>query len=64
MDRNFYNQKRAKEVQREISQQLANRHLLKRVQREPLTTNEARRLVLRLAPAIIVLTLLLLSLLG
>lgn len=59
MDRNFYNQKRAEEHQREVSQELANRHLLKDVEREPLTAKQARRLVLRLAPAVIVLTILL-----
>jgi hypothetical protein len=59
MDRNFYNQKRAEEHQREVSQELANRHLLKGVQREPLTRKQAKRLVMRLAPAVIILTILL-----
>jgi hypothetical protein len=60
MDRNFYNQKRAEEHQREVSQELANRNLLKDLKREPLTRKQARRLVMRLAPALIVLAILLL----
>lgn len=65
MDRNYYHQKMAKEHQREISQELANRHLLKGLKRDPLTMKEAKRLVLRIAPVAIVITLLLLfSLLG
>ena len=59
MDRNFYNQKRAEEHQREVSQELANRKLLSGLQREPLTAKQARRLMLRLAPAVIILTILL-----
>lgn len=54
MDRNFYHQIRAKEFQREISKELANRQLLKGVKREPLTPKRARQLVMRLAPLILV----------
>ena len=63
MDRNFYQQKLAEEHQRELSQELANQALLKDATRERLTAREASQLVLRLAPGIIVLTILLLSLL-
>lgn len=55
MDRNFYQQKLAKEHQREIAQELATRKLLKDGGHEPLSTKQARRLVLRIAPAAIVL---------
>ncbi len=60
MDRNYYYQKRAEEHQREISQELANRHLLTDMKRAPLTAKQVRRMVLRLAPVAIVLTALLL----
>ena len=60
MDRNFYQQKLAKERQREISQELATRNLISGVKREPLTAKEAKGLVLRIAPSVIVLTVLLL----
>jgi hypothetical protein len=64
MDKNFFYQKRAQEHQREISQELANRHLLKGLKREPLTMQQAGRLILRIAPVAIVITILLLSLLS
>ena len=60
MDRNFYHQKRAEEHQREISQELATRNLLKDARHEPLSQKQARRLVMYLAPAVIVFTILLL----
>jgi len=60
MDRNFFYQKRAEEHQREISRELANRHLLSDGRHDPLTTNQARRLVLRLASVAIAMTVLLL----
>ena len=60
MDRNFYQQKLAEQRQREISEELATRNLLKGLKREPLTAKQARGLVLRITPAIIVMTILLL----
>ena len=61
MDRNFYQQKIAQEHQREISQELAIRSLLKNSQHEPLTANQAKGLVLRVAPAAIIMVILLVS---
>ena len=61
MDRNFYYQNRAAEHQREISQELATRDLLKDGKREPLTATQAKGLVLRIAPAVIIMTILLVS---
>lgn len=60
MDRNFYYQKRAEEHQREVSQELATRHLLDEAYPKPLTRKQARRLVFRVAPAVIFTALLLL----
>jgi hypothetical protein len=59
MDRNFYYQTRAAEHQREISRELASRTLLKALKNEPLIANQAKRIVLRLAPAVIITTILL-----
>ena len=64
MDRNYYYEKMAKERQSEISQDLANRHLLKGLKQEPLTMQQAGRLILRIVPVAIVITILLLSLLS
>lgn len=61
MDRNFYYQNRTAEHQREISQELKTRSLLKGLKREPLTTNQAKGLVLRVAPTVIIMTILLVS---
>ena len=61
MDRNFYQQKIAQEHQREISRELANHHLLKNSQHKPFTTNQAKGLVLRVAPAAIITAILLVS---
>lgn len=58
MDKDFYYQKRAKEHQSEISQELATRNLLNDGKREPLTAKQAKRLVLRIAPVAIVVTIL------
>ena len=58
MDRNFYQQKLAEERQKEVSRELATRHLLKEGGHEPLTTSQAQRLVLRVAPVAIVVTIL------
>ena len=63
MDKEYYYQMRAQEQQREIAQELATRQLLKDVRHEPLTTKQARRLVGQLAPALIVLAVLLLLIL-
>jgi len=61
MDRNFFYQKRAQERQREISQELATRHLLKNAKLLPaLTAKQARLLALRIAPAVMIITILLL----
>lgn len=60
MDRNIYYQKRAQEHQREISQELATRHLLNDPYRKPLTRNQVSQLVFRIAPAVIVTAILLL----
>jgi hypothetical protein len=60
MDKEYSYQKRAQERQREIEQELANRHLLRDARHAPLSTKQAKRLVLRLAPAVIMLTILLL----
>jgi hypothetical protein len=56
MDRNFYHHKRAEEHQRELSRELANRHLLEGLKHEPLSRKQAQRLVMRLAFAVIVLS--------
>ena len=61
MDRNFYYQTRSAEHQREISKELAVRSLLKNGQHEPLTVNQAKGLVLRVAPAAIIMVILLVS---
>ena len=61
MDRNFYYQTRSAEHQREISQELATRNLLKGLKREPLTAKQAKGLVLRVAPAVIITAILLVS---
>lgn len=58
MDKNFYQQKLAQEHQKEVSKELATRHLLKDGGHEPLTTKQAQRLVLRIAPVAIVVTIL------
>ena len=60
MDKGFFYQKRSEEHQREISQELATRNLLKDGKREPLTTKQAQRLVLRIAPVAVVVTILIL----
>ena len=61
MDRNFYHQKLANAHQLEISKALANQHMLKDLKREPLTGKQAKRLVLRIAPAVIVMAILVVS---
>jgi predicted RNA-binding protein YlxR (DUF448 family) len=61
MDRNYYFQKRGQEFQREIAKELANRHLLEGVKREPLTAAQAKQLVVRLAPAVILMGILVLA---
>lgn len=58
MDRNFYQQKLAKEHQKEVSKDLATCHLLKEGGHEPLTKKQAQRPVLRMAPIAIVVTIL------
>ncbi len=60
MDRNFFYQKRTQEYQREISQELASRHLHGGVGEKPLSGNRVKRLVLRVEPFAIVISLLLL----
>jgi hypothetical protein len=64
-DRNCYYQKRAGELQREISQELAARHLLREVRSNAAPANTAKPVALRIAFALIAfLTLLLLHFLG
>jgi hypothetical protein len=58
MDRNFYQQKLAQEHQKEVSKELATRHLLKEGGHEPLTKKQVQRLVPRIAPVAIVVTIL------
>jgi len=58
MDRNYYQQKLAQEHQKEVSKELATRYLLKESGHESLTKKQAQRLVLRIAPAAIVVTIL------
>ena len=65
MDRNYYYQKRAQEHQREISQELANRHLLREAGSNTSAIKRVKRIVLRIVPAAIVfITLLLFYFLG
>ena len=64
MDRNYYYEKMTKQRQREVSQELATRNLLKDGKREPLSAKQAKRLILRTVPAIIIFTLLLLYFIG
>lgn len=59
MDKNFYQQKLAEEHQREISKELATHNLLRGTRQEPLTAKQAKGLVLRIAPVVIVITVLL-----
>lgn len=61
MDRNFYFQTRTAEHQREISRELATRNLLNSLKRETLTAKQARGLVLRAAPVVILMTILLVT---
>jgi len=61
MDRNFYYQTRTAEHQHEISKELAVRSLLKNSQHAPLTVNQAKGLARRFAPAVIIMTILLVS---
>ena len=55
MDRNYYYQKRTEEHQREVSQELATRHLLNETGLEPLKAKRLMRFALRLVPVAIVL---------
>jgi hypothetical protein len=65
MDRNFYQQKLAQEHQREISQELATQHLLNEAGARPLASKRVKRIILRIAPAMVVIvTLLWLHFLG
>ena len=64
MDRNFYYQTRAKEHQHEISQELANRHLLSEAEVKSLAAKRVKRMALRAAPAMIIVTLLVFHFLG
>jgi len=53
MDKNFFYQKRAQEHQREISQELANRHLLNSPKVKSPAARRGKRMVLRIMPAAI-----------
>ena len=59
MDRNFFHQERAKEHQREISQELKTQALLNEGKHEPLTNKQAKRIVMRLVPIVLVIAALL-----
>lgn len=60
MDKGFFYQKRSEGHQHEISKELETRNLLNDRKREPLTAEQAQRLVLRIAPVAIVVTILIL----
>ena len=62
MDKEYSFQKRAHERQREIEQELASRHVARDARHAPLSAKQAKGLVWRLAPAVIVLTTLLMIL--
>lgn len=65
MDRYYYYQKRSQEHQREISQELANRHLLNNAKANPPAVKRMKQIVLRIVPAtIVIITLLWLHFLG
>jgi hypothetical protein len=59
MDRNFYQTKLAEEHQYEISKELTTRSQLRGAQQEPLTGKQAKVLILRIVPVVIVITVLL-----
>ncbi len=61
MDRNFYFQTRTAEHQREIAHELATRAMLKELKHEPLTRKQARGLMLRVAPVVILMAMLLIA---
>ncbi len=61
MDKNYYYQIRTAEHQREISRELATRNLLNSLKHETLTARQARRMVLRITPAVILLAVLLVA---
>ena len=60
MDRNFYQQKLAQLHQHEISQELATRNLLRGLKGERGSAKQAKSLALRIASAVIVMTILIL----
>ena len=60
MDRNFFYQNRAQEYQREISQELANRHLLSGAGDKSLSVKRAKPLVVTLVRVASAITILLL----
>jgi hypothetical protein len=64
MSRHFYHQFEAREHQREISRELANRHLLADLKREPISRRQAAKLMIRLVPAVIFMTILLAIMFG
>jgi hypothetical protein len=60
MDRNYYYQDRVREQQREIAELLAADSLRREASHKSPVQHRARRLVLRIAPAVILLTVLVL----
>jgi len=64
MDRNYYYEKMTKQRQREISQDLATRHLLDDPEARALSAKRVKRMVLRFAPAMIIISLLVIYLIG
>ncbi len=60
MDRNFFYSKLAQQRQSEISQKLANRHMLKKSELQPLQNmKQETRMTLRLGTAFTVITIIL-----
>jgi len=60
MDKYFYYQTRAQEHQREISRELATRHMLKEAGLNRLTSKRVMRLALRVMPAVTAIVILIL----
>ena len=64
MDKSYFYQERAQEHRHEISNELANRNLLKNGKQYPLTAKQARQLVWRVAFAVVTFALLAFNLIG
>jgi hypothetical protein len=64
MDKLFYESVVARERKDEISKELAIRHMLKEAERDNPGTSKPKRVILRITPALILITLILLYFLG